>query len=327
MGTSEVGFVVPDDDVTVQVVGVQRGQRAPPAERVPRGSDEVTITLLAADDWSIEGTILDPDGAPLAHAVVRANTDDSPAWTEFHADRRGRFVLRLSGGDRAFLALTGATFDPAAGRAVEGAFEADPVDVPRGAKDVVLRTRRVPAGRTLRVLVQDPDGKPLGGIPIYLQRPNGGTYLGTGTSDADGAVEFENLIGKSVEVGRGSGAYTMGETWVDPSVAVVPAGRDVVFRFVSGAIVRGVVVDAEGAAVPDATVYANEGQAGRERYAQARADGRFSIALDPSRHLPLTLSASQGGGDRPLLKGTANFEAMPVEPVTLRLAPPPPEAK
>lgn len=325
MGASEVAFTVPDEDVWVQVTGWQPGQQAPPAELVRRGTDRVHLRMRAGDvPWTIEGVAIGPDGAPLAFADVRVSVGEAVNACGLRTDRRGRFSHSVTNADRATFALVGTCAESATGEAADGAFEAEPVEVTRGTKDVVLRSRRVPAGQTLRVVVQDPEGRPLSGIPIVLQRPNGGAYLEPGVVDADGAVEFRNLVGRTVEVWRGSGAYTIGETWVDPFLSVVPAGQTVVFRFAAGTVVRGIVVGGDGTRIPHALVFANAGRPDRRRYTQTKADGSFAIALEPRRHVPLTLSVTQGGGSRPLLEGRAEFTVLPTEPVTIRLAPPPP---
>jgi hypothetical protein len=327
-GTNELRFTAPDADVLVRVVGTRSGQQAPEAQVVPKGTDEVTITLVAADDWTLEGVLLDADGAPVPRALLQAFSDvpkSQRSSASTAAD--GRFTLRLRGGTRATIEMTGlevvATAD-GRGTTSEDDFEADAVQVARGAKDVVIRGRRVAGGQTLRVVVNDPEGRPLASIPMNLQRPNGGRFVGEGTTGADGLVEFRDLVGKRVEVHRGSGAYTMGETWTDPFVDVVPAGQTVEYRFAAGTIVRGVVLGPDGAAVAGAAISATC----RDRWVarasvMTQADGGFAFPLDARTQLPLVVTADRGSDDGPRWSGRLVVDEMPAGPLTIRVAPPP----
>jgi RNA polymerase sigma-70 factor (ECF subfamily) len=319
-GASRVEVVVPREGETRVTAAGSAGTSSPPAVVVPTDATEVTIALLPADDWKVEGTVLSPEGRPLASAVV-GTVVDGRIQQVAETDAEGRFAPTLRGGQNARVAVTGEVVDPRTRRFVEGGFEADPIDVRRGGGDVVLRARSLPMGRTLRVVVEDPRGTPLPAIPVHLQRPNGGAFQPAGTQGSDGSFEFQGLVARPFQVVRGSGAYRMEPGWVDPYLEVVPAGQTVVYRFVAGTVVRGEVLAPDGTRVPRTTVFVNGDDPTRMRYAPVDGEGRFAVALDPDRHLPATQTVSQGGGSAPRLEGRVVVEALPAEPVTIRLAP------
>lgn len=313
-------FVVADGPVEVRIEGVPLGLELPPSQTAAPGVEEVTVLLRTAA--IVTGTVLDPDDRPLPWATVEVRAEarlGGDVRRRAMTDATGQFRADVPDDEEIVLTASGRVGDPATNQTTQLPLVGDPIRVRAGARDVVLRTRRVPTGRTLRVIVEDPDGRPLAGIPLAASRDDG-IPLGAGASDADGVIDFRDLIGVPLRVQRGPGAYEFRSTWVDPVLEdVVPDGQTVRYRLRAGAVVTVRVTEPDGSPHRGARVSGRGGVRATARWGltSPSSDG-FAMTVDPTTDFPLTLDV-EVPGESPPRTAKLTLQALPTGPVTVLL--------
>ncbi len=231
--------------------------------------------------------VSDADGAPVAGATVRGGFTIAGCQIAFRtsSDADGRFEVPVAGEEGA-VSVYSRGYVPVetqgfrSGAAVE-------IRLTRGA--------RIEGRATFAV-----DGTPVEGATVYLALADEFDPVGPEaqptTTDAQGRFAFEGLEagdGMLVVEGRGfttKGLADMRDDGFNPLAIGVLAGQTtrVEIAVVRGSVVRGVVVDAAGVAVPGATVaWLLEGGYSLDRYHSyglhtttsvvSGADGRFTL--------------------------------------------------
>ena len=308
-------FVVADGPVQVDVESSPLDTDRPPPQTAAPDVSEITIVLRAANP--VTGTVLDPDERPMRGAMVEGRVEGVLVGRAV-TDAEGRFSLKVPD-DGAAVAPTGKVLAPSTNQATQLPLVTDPIHAVPGTTDVVFRMRRVPAGQTLRVVVADPDGRPLAGIPLAASRDDG-VPLGTGTSDADGIVEFRDLVGIALRVTRGSGVYEFRRTWLDPVLDdVIPGGQTVSYRLRAGTVLTIRVTEPDGSPSRGARVRWRTGVGAPTRWglASTSSDG-YAVTVDPTTDFPLTLDV-EVPGESPPRTAKLTLEALPTGPVTVLL--------
>lgn len=271
-------------------VAASHGERARTA--TVRAGGRGVLALSLGEPVAVRGLVADPDGRPVADAVVWLANEDRAhqrfAVATSGAD--GRFAVQVAG--RMQLGARKAGHAPSAAVSVEAAAPVEPVLRLGGPGGSVAGTVRDQAGRPLpwaRVLVgpagtwREPNNGPLDEVRIepwgrtLLTGPEGG-FLCDGT--ALGRLQVR--------------AWAPGHA---PQVLEVEAGRGAParcdFALLAGASVHGVVTDGSGRPVPGAAVSCG-GEDGRFVDLDAVADegGRYRLVdLPPGRRV---LHAAKG---------------------------------
>jgi hypothetical protein len=91
------------------------------------------------------------------------------------------------------------------------------------AKNVILH----PTNRTVRGIVQDPQGKPVSGAVITAKRSGGRAFPGTTVSDASGQYVFENLDESELIY---LFARVPGRGWIDETSTVHPGQNEMTIK-------------------------------------------------------------------------------------------------
>jgi RNA polymerase sigma-70 factor (ECF subfamily) len=215
-----------------------------PAEAVKvaaGGSTELTFALRGGA--AVSGTVLDPDGPPIAGVWVKALTaqlQSSGAWT----DASGRFRIVLPRNGTVDLVVDGsANVD---GRPVDLLLAGRADSVAPGTSGVVIRCAAVAADRTLIVRVTTPDGAPAEGV-IVDARCSANSQPATATTDAQGRATLRDLTSRPYIVGAGAK-----DAWLPPraqGTGIVPSGQEVTLVLRPSAQICGTVETADGRGV------------------------------------------------------------------------------
>jgi protocatechuate 3,4-dioxygenase beta subunit len=236
----------------------------------------VPLELVLPRAASLEGRVVDPDGAPAAGATVEPTVMEGGRLTKRWNDRTtadadGRFALAGLAPGPIELVATAGGFAPSEVVVLEVA--------PGETRAVVVLALRLPGAIGVRAL--HADGSPRKGQEIGARAVAGGTW-GEGSTDSAGRATIDGLAPGRYEVAfRSEGA----EPESDAEIVDVVAGAtvDVVLGAprATALRVRGRVT-VGGAPLSGAAVWLREpGEAGaREKRVETDDDGRFVAELE-----------------------------------------------
>lgn len=228
--------------------------------------ERVTVTLKRA--LTIEGVVVDADGAPVANAYVSClGIPSFRSYELAESDAQGHFTLtRLSAG----------TYMIFGGRDDRG--EGMTPNVKAGDRNARIQ---LSGAGVIRGRVLEADGTP---AKKFIVRPYTGDWFRYNYSrpvafeDADGRFVLPMAPGAySLDVRSDSGSFTTSK-----AVTVVKGeNAETEIRLPAAGVVTGVVTDPDGAHLMGAEVFVKRGgmpaEPVREQYARADADGRFTV--------------------------------------------------
>jgi protocatechuate 3,4-dioxygenase beta subunit len=253
-----------------------------------RAGDPAAVTLRLTAPLTLQGTVVDDAGGPVAGVRVQATraaersmgprvvtTLDPEGARPTVTDEQGAYVLRnVPTGDLTI------TFDHP--------------DFAILTKDLSLAASRdlgrtvLARGATISGEVVDADGKPVAGIGIYAWRPSGGNS-GTGrrnasaTADEQGKFAFRGLADGDYQLRIWDQRYFAPET----SVKSGTTGVRIVLRTAAKLLGR---VTGRGEPVSGASVRAKQGD-NFVGWAQTGADGTFAMnSLPPDEAIEVTVT-------------------------------------
>ncbi len=237
---------------------------APAGTPVAAGGGEVRLLLRPAA--MVRGTVLSSGGASSARTWVGCRdprTDGTwGAWT----GSDGRFEL---------LAPEGV---PLEAWARSGSFVRTAVSVVVAPADAVLLVVPEVGDRTLRIRVEDPEGRPVRGARLAAPATRAG---GAPATDRSGAVTLARLGPAPLTLSvLYTSALPAGLVPGDP-VTVLPDGSTVVLRLVRGMPVAGEVHGTDGRPAAGATVSLATAE-GHRLDAAADGEGRFLLWIGPA---------------------------------------------
>ena len=253
---------------------------------------DITLYLFPAVDY--QGTVLDPDGQPVAGASVRlfdARTGEQALVAiadRFTTNAKGEFVFHAR--DNSILEATDGKHTP--GRAVlDGAVAVShqlTIKLGKGPADALARFRI--SGR-----VVDDKGQPVEGALVVAQHdpePNALHPLAQATSDEHGAFTIAG-----VDAGQHTVEAKQRDRASDVRKGVAAGASDVVLTLAKGGVVSGRVVDGKGKPVPAFTVIATRATSALEQTLLTNAsiidgDGRFELHDLPPGNVRLIATAS-----------------------------------
>ncbi|MHC4939641.1 MAG: sigma-70 family RNA polymerase sigma factor [Planctomycetota bacterium] len=273
-----------------------------PVRNLPEDQEVVEFTLKRAA--TITGVVLKPDGKPLPRALVGAE-GMSPAY----ADEEGRFKLLVEPGARVDLVFRGSSNQRGV---VEQKYEGELRGVSAGARDQKLQLRDIEGGKSLTVLVLDPDGKPMAGERVWALA--GSNREGEGVTSDDGRVTLTNLLKRRMSV-MVMGKRDRPADVVQPRAAsVVPDGQEITLQFRRAVARSGVVTGAKAAHV---MLYRDvKGELQYVAHGRANDEGRFTLMVPIDEgDGPFTILANAQGEDGPLVarKENVRFDGSGVE--------------
>lgn len=275
----------------------------PPVELVlPHAGEELELGLARAS--RVAGRVVDPTGAPVAGATVRAtdggetNPWGGPGGPSARSDETGRFELeRLAPGDASFTAEA------------EGWADSEPVAVALVAgSDLESLLLALRVGGRIEGVVSTPEGTPLAGRRVTW----GSNAMGFGSrgetrSDASGRFAFAAVTPGQWAVSASPGLGEMGErmrgrsdpgAWIEVmgellTETVTVADGEVVEVYLGGEPRRPVrvfgTVTRAGEPLPGARVFAvSEGNAVFQgmKSVECGADGSYELVVDrPGPHV------------------------------------------
>jgi len=257
---------------------------------------------------TIEGVVLDFDGAPATNVMVQADyrASEGTAAAVTATDAEGRFrLLGLAPGEHDLSAVSLAHRFAVLPRVVAGS------------SGVELRAVRtgVVAGR-----VVSPSGAPVGGAVVRVVGPKGAPPADVRErprqcqTDAEGRFRIEGLLGDAFDLEAG-GMTQFARTRVR---GVPRDSADVVIALVEGLTIRGTIAAGQGQPPQGISVRAADAE-GLCTYGTVREDGRFEIPyLGAGAH---TVTAEALGGWK------AEVEDVAAGTSDLRLDLRPPERK
>jgi hypothetical protein len=250
------------------------GQR----RKIAPGTREARFELWPAGE--VAGTVLDEAGKPAWRAQVRVAVDGGTFMPRF-TDPEGRFEMPA----------------PARGEfdleAQHGSLAGKASGVTAGEGDVTIRLAKAEWNRSLTVVAQDPEGRPLPGVNLSFGRV-------TGTTDAAGRATFSGLIDRRGYVMVQPSAVLTGRRLSAPRLELVlPRGQEVVLRFRRIASITGRVVEADGSPAANAVVSALS-TVTHEVFPGGRADaeGRFEIGVPEDAGSSIRVTAYMGKVER-----------------------------
>jgi protocatechuate 3,4-dioxygenase beta subunit len=288
------------------------GPMAPLEVLLPRAADEAPLVLTLQPEASVAGSVLDPDGRPLAGARVTTPSDltetirrmrDASGVPQTLSDAEGRFVLTGLGPSVKAILATHERFAPS---------EALALELAPGEKitDVSLRLQR---GARVTGEVYDKVGVRADGVQIVAQ--NRGTFeTSMSRTDGNGEFAFEHLA---------AGPWTITAMMNEAAAAGAPDSLESTASFLDN--LRMEMVDlAEGeekhvvlGAPPEAPVtvhgivrhgkepvtqglvsFMPDGMKSMQsmKMASLGGDGTFTVKLDAPGAYIVSVQASEGGG-------------------------------
>jgi hypothetical protein len=276
---------------------------------LPQAGEPLVVVLAPAA--SVEGTVLDPQGSPVAGAKVAVHVDTAERLQQLRGDASepeavssedGSFLLTgLADGRRAIEARR-------EGFATSGAVDVDLVagETTRG---VVLRLRK---GALVTGEVYRGDGEPARGVRVIAQSP-GGLDMSMKQADGEGRFRIENLDpGSWTITAMLEGAGTGGEGGADEASAnflgnlrftMVQLEEGEEEHVVLGAppkdpvLVRGRVRHGEEPVSQGMVSFFAEGSKGMEalKIAPLGADGNYEARLDQPGKYVISVQVTGGG--------------------------------
>ncbi len=260
-------------------------ERADVVAAAESGCLELALTEPAQE---VDLDVVTPAGVAVAGALVQllaeSRTDGTSYWSRFTTDARGR--VRLGG------VLLGSYRLEVAHRAhPPGLLPLEVVAGQKASHRVVLGPAVAVRGRVSR-----PDGEPVVGVRIDIFDAVS-LFRGGVHSDVEGGFRFENLSPGRWELWVESGGERQRELVVLSDEDAVQ-GRDIQIVMRSSASIRGVLVDAHGAAVPGWRVRARRhDHFDGGLFARTDSQGRFEIAsVNPGRSYRMEVQHPEGGG-------------------------------
>ena len=240
------------------------------------------MEIVLAPSAPVTGRLLDPDGEPLEQAMLRYGDE----WVVTGPD--GEFSVDVTEGGRIDLLFNGRTqkgWSP---------WRVGLDGVTAGTNGLVLRARKLPTDRTLRVRAVLPDRTGVAGISF---RVTPSENEGSRRTDEDGRIEFTGLT--ATEVILTQDFQTTEEPWRSYArpkqghIKVTPEGQEIVFAFREPNPIRGTVVgDPEKGKVT--TVFAYRGKDSLVAWARVEADGRFVVNTADDEEEPVRLEVYSG---------------------------------
>lgn len=144
------------------------GPTGGPNRVVPADQELLYILEPAA---FVRGTVRSPEGEPLPGLEVWAHSSSTGDYV-FNGccDREGRFNLTMKRGTEVDLSLNGRHNTPAFYATEITDYRGSIRNIVAPADDVVLRADRRPRDRSLTVIVEDPLGKRIPGVSVWIHR-------------------------------------------------------------------------------------------------------------------------------------------------------------
>ena len=253
---------------------------------VPRGGAK-ELTFVLHEGGVVSGVVLDPEGNPVPRAYVSVEPSER-SWESRPSGPDGRFRLTVPKTGSFALSVHGDAI-AADGRTTEDLLLEGRVDgISPGATGVEIRCRRIATGRSLRVLVTTPDGKPASNAKVFVTTERGGDRKLV-TTDAEGRATAEKLTARPYRVQ----VAPLGD-WLGPDpVEVVPQGQEVAITLLASARISGVVVFADGRNAVSATVLVwRAGQVVASSRSMATDEkGEFTVLVPEGDAGPFSLKA------------------------------------
>jgi hypothetical protein len=277
--------LMPDEAVTeVYCFSPGGGHAASPARKVEPNEDSARIVLASAG--KIAGTLLGPDGEPLAVRAIIGVYRDGKRTGTVYVGADGTFHGKVPVDGSVDLRLTGevvATGPMVTAIAREQFFYTGELrGVRAGMEQLVLRAQPVTFDRSLRARVVSPTGEPIEGVyvRVYPVKTEKGHELAT--TDADGVAKFTNLPSRDVVV-----LYAEGPRHAELGLAppaqrehrVDPQGQEVTLTLRRTVPVRGVVTLPDG--TPTAAQVSAVADNQHVQIAHIARDGRFEVRVPP----------------------------------------------
>jgi len=233
--------------------------------------DQAVVGFVLRRAESITGVVRDPDGNLVVGALITAAQESERSMTVY-SDGSGQFRINVAPNARVDVVFqrvrgnNGLNAVPWTG-ALKG--------VSAGARDLVLRLRKVEGGRSVRVLVLDPEGKAVEGARVMtIPLQAGGKQVMT---NAEGRVTLTNLLKTTCRllVFQPKGVAL---TSVAPKAEdFVPAGQQITVKFRRAIHFRGKVLGSFNANV---TLYRMvDGEQVMVSSTTADREGNFALFL------------------------------------------------
>ncbi len=253
-GMVSAGSAMTGADGTFRVEGLAPGSlhlvvRAPgfrTANRnvtIPRGEDPTPLTIELERGYTVEGTVLDPDGVPVEGAQVTGGAGHT--WSRTTSGPGGTFTLE--GLARGTVEVRATDTRGREGRATAEAGSAEPVTV------------RLHPGSTITGTVTDTAGSPLAGAPVQAFRARGGDLL-RGTTDAAGTFELGPVAPGSYRVAASAPGYA--EATETVTVPEDGEPEPVHLELEEGRTIHGTVLGLSASELEKCTVWVSGGASG-----------------------------------------------------------------
>lgn len=195
--------------------------------------DQTEASFVLREGAWLTGRLLDPDGRPVAHALLHVS-DDADREQTAPTGEDGRFRAPVPRGATCSVVFDGIVV----GRDTDLTAREDAASP---GVEAVLRCERVATGRTVRVRVTDPTGRPVAGVAVFLSGDQRATVRRADT-DAEGRARFADLPAHEWSLMAGG----HGEWGPAAPVEAVPNGQEIALVLRVAATIRGVVVGKDG---------------------------------------------------------------------------------
>lgn len=283
--------------VLQQLTQEQMQYLSPPPRRNLGMATEARFVLARAA--LIEGRVLLGDGEPLTLARIDLRSTDHELRMILRSDREGKFRVRVPVDATVDLEVTGRWQDRNGrlGRVDDG-YEGSVAGVQAGSRDVILRAQRSARDRTVLVKTVDPEGAPIAQAKIFSA-----SLRASPKTDESGYVRLDGLPGHRIRL-RAAFAAEDTDLVAPEAIEVTPRGQEVVFRFVTGVRVAGVVANPDGSPAAGKVLKIRH-KTGRATVTTDAA-GRFRAYVYPSGE-PVQVSVFDDDGKKLL----AEVEALP----------------
>ncbi len=295
---------IPPGDAKLRVDARDRLPATVALEALRAGEQRAIDDIVLARQSTLTGHVYDAEGAPLAGAKVKVSLPAPEGfgamlsgmfggnWATATSDASGAYtVTGFEGGVRTVRVESAVCLDA----------ETE-LDIP--AERSLTHDFRLEPGHTLDGVVLSPEGDPVAGAKVAVKMPGGSAgnpmaamFGGLGEPDASATTDEE---GRFRMGGLEAGPYTVSASaqgWLDAELAdVAQDSTGIALQLRRPALVRGIVLAADGSPVPGAEVLRRGGRsrgAGNPMLAMMRQDarttadaaGRFEIdGLEPGAY-------------------------------------------